>query len=157
LNVRHNLSTHLADAGRYLEAQRLFIQTRPLYDRFQDSWMRNRRRSLAGKIALGFGRIQEAEACFVAARAGYIADGKPFDAAFVSLELAALYAGQGRTAELTRAAEETLPIFASRRSYPRALAALSLLHRVATDKPASLSIAVRAVAYLRRLSGRLDT
>jgi tetratricopeptide (TPR) repeat protein len=156
LNAQHNLSTYLADAGRCLEAQRVFLQTRPLYARFPENAVRHRRRALAGKIARGLGRMQEAEECLAAARAGYIADGKPFDAAFISLELASLYAELGRTAELARAAEETLPIFASRQSYPRALAALALLHRIAADKRAGLGVAVRAVAYLKRLSGHLE-
>jgi tetratricopeptide (TPR) repeat protein len=150
LNAQHNLITFLAEVGRHLEAQRLLIQARPLYDRFADAWMRNRRRWVEGKIARGFGQLREAEACFAAAREGFIADERVFEAAFVALELAALYAEQRRTAELARIAEETLPIFAARQSYPRALAALALLHRVAADEQASRAAAVRLVECLNR-------
>jgi tetratricopeptide (TPR) repeat protein len=151
LAAQHNLITFLAEVGRHLEAQRLLIQGRPLYDRFADAWMRNRRRWVEGKIARGLGRPREAEACFLAARAGFIADERVFEAAFVALELAALYAGQRRTAELARVAEEALPVFASRQSYPRALAALTLLHRAAADERASREAAGRLMECLEQL------
>jgi tetratricopeptide (TPR) repeat protein len=151
LNAQHNLITFLAEVGRHLEAQRLLIQARPLYDRFADAWMRNRRRWVEGKIARGLRRLREAEACFLAARAGFLADERVFEAAFVALELAALYAEQRRTAELARVAEEALPVFASRQSYPRALAALTLLHRVAADERASREAASRLMDCLEQL------
>jgi tetratricopeptide (TPR) repeat protein len=150
LGAQHNLITFLAEVGRPLEAQRLLIQVRPLYDRFADGWMRNRRRWVEGKIALGLGQVREAEACFVAAREAFIVDERVFEAAFVALELAALYAEQRRTAELARLAEETLPIFASRQSYPRAFAALALLHRVAADEQASRDATIRLMDCLKR-------
>ena len=151
LATQHNLITFLAEVGRHLEAQRLLIQARPLYDRFADGWMRNRRRWAEGKIARGLGRAQEAEACFTAAREGFITDGRVLEAASVALELATLYAGQGRMSEMARMAQEALPIFAARQSHPRALAALSFLHRIAADEWASLDTAVRVMAYLKQL------
>ncbi|MFL6236556.1 MAG: tetratricopeptide repeat protein [Thermoanaerobaculia bacterium] len=151
LSAQHNLITFLAEVDRHLEAQRLLLQARPLYDRFADGWMRNRRRWVEGKIARGLGRAQEAEACFTAAREGFIADGRVLEAASAALELATLYAGQGRTAEMVRMAEEALPIFAARQSHPGALAALSFLHRIAADERASLDAAIRVMAYLKRL------
>ena len=49
-----------------------------------------------------------------AARDGFLAEGIPYDTALVSLELAHLYAEQGRTEDLKRISAEMLPIFASR-------------------------------------------
>jgi len=42
-----------------------------------------------------------------------LAEGIPYDTALVSLEIATLYAEQGRTAELKRLAAGMLPIFSS--------------------------------------------
>ncbi len=151
LVAQHNLITFLAETGRFMEAQGLLVQVRPLYARIPDDSLRNRRCWVEGKIARGLGQSREAEACFTAAREGFIAEGKPFDATSAALELASLYAEQGRTAELVRVAEETLPVFASRQSYPRALAALALLQRVAADERASCDAAIRLVAWLKQL------
>ena len=47
-----------------------------------------------------------------------------YDTALVSLDLASLYAEQGRMAELKRIAEEMVPFFSSRQIHREALAAL---------------------------------
>jgi len=154
LNAQHNLITNLAEAGRFMEAQRLMIQARPLYARFPDRWMRHRRTWAEGKIARGLGQSGDAEAHLLAARDGFFAVEAPYEGALAALDLASLYAQQGRTAELKRLAEETLPIFASLRIHREALAALTLWHRAVLAEKAGGELAAEVAAYLKR--ARID-
>jgi tetratricopeptide (TPR) repeat protein len=149
--IHHNLITVLAEAGRFMEAQGLFIQARPLYARFTDGQTQNRRRWVAGKIARGLGQAQEAEAHLQAAREGFIADGLTYDAALVSLDLAALYADRGRVTELKQVAEEMLAIFSSRQIHREALAALSFLQEAALTERANLQVVTGVATFLKRL------
>ncbi|HEV7518586.1 MAG TPA: tetratricopeptide repeat protein, partial [Thermoanaerobaculia bacterium] len=150
LSVRHNLMTALADAGRALEARRLFAESRPLYRRFPGPWAESRRHWLAGKIARGLGQRAEAEAAFLAARDGFLADDIPFSTLLVTLELAALYAEAGRTAELQRLAAETAPVFLSRQIHREALVALAFFRQAVEKEAATAEVIARVYAYLQR-------
>jgi hypothetical protein len=134
-----------------MEAQGLFIQARPLYAAFPDGYTQNRRHWVAGKIARGLGRNREAEARLQAAREGFIASGETFASALVSLELAALYARQNRTAELKQVAEEMLTIFSSGQIPREALAALSFLQQAALAERANLELVTRVATFVKRL------
>src|SRR4051812_466542 len=102
LCARHNLVFYQADLGRFVEAQKLYREARPLYRSFNEPWVQNRRSWVRGKIARGLGQLKQAETRFLAARDGFVKEGIPYDTALVSLELALLYAEQGRTEELKR-------------------------------------------------------
>ncbi|MBW8877280.1 MAG: hypothetical protein JF614_20135 [Acidobacteria bacterium] len=151
LAAHHNLIASLAETGRFMEAQGLLIQARPLYAQFTDGWTRYRRAWVEGRIAQGLGQLQEAELHLRAARDGFAAEGVAFDAALVCLELAALYAGQGRTADLKRLAEEMLPIFSSRQIEREALAALAFLRQAAAEERVSPELVFRVTSFLKRL------
>jgi tetratricopeptide (TPR) repeat protein len=151
LSAQHNLITNLAEAGRFMEAHGLFIQARPFYARFPDAHMQNRRRWVAGKITHGLGQAREAEAHLAAARQGFLAENAAFDTALVSLDLASLYAEQGRTAELRETAEGVLAIFSANQIHREALAALSYLCQAAAAERASLEVVTRVSAFLKRL------
>lgn len=138
------------DLGRFLEAQGLYRETRPLYRSFPDAWSQNRRRWVKGKIASGLGQLRQAESLFTAARDGFLAEGVPYDTALVSLELALLYAGQGRMEELKRLAAEMVPIFASRQIHREALAALAFLTQAIEAERAEIEVVARVAEYLRR-------
>lgn len=150
LAIWHNLIDDLADAGRFLEAHGLFLRAQSIYRRFPDGPTQNRRRWVQGKIARGLGRIAEAEALLLAARGGFLADEISYDVALVSLDLASLYAEQGRPAELSSLAEEIYPIFASLCIQREALAALLLLRQPAAAEHASLELLTRISGYLKR-------
>jgi len=149
----HNLITALAEAGRSMEAQGLFIQARPLYARFPDSHTQNRRHWVTGRIARGLGQIREAETHLRAAQEGFIASGCADDASLVSLELAALYVEQNRTAELKQLAEEALAIFSSRQIHREALAAFSFLQQAALAERASLELVIGVATFVKRVQG----
>jgi len=150
LCARHNLIDYLASAGRFLEAQGLYRESRPLYRDFPDAWAQNRRKWVRGKIARGLGQLQMAESLFQAARDGFIQEGIPYDTALVSLELATLYAEQGRTEDLKRLAREMVPIFSSLQIHREALAALAFLKQAIEAEKASLEVVASVAAYLRR-------
>ncbi|HEY0552902.1 MAG TPA: hypothetical protein VGG20_01460 [Thermoanaerobaculia bacterium] len=150
LCARHNLVDYVAGSGRFLEAQRLYREARPLYRSFNEPWVQNRRRWVRGKIAKGLGQTQQAENQLLAARDGFVAEGIPYDTALVSLELALLYAEQGRTEELKRLAAEMVPIFASRHIHREALAALAFFRQAVEAETAGAGLVGRIAAYLRR-------
>jgi len=150
LVVRHNLIDCLAISGRFLEAQRALREARPLYESFPDGRMRNRRRWVEGKIARGLGQPDRAESLFLTARDGFMAEGIPYETALVSLDLALLYAGQGRMEELKRLAAGMVPIFASRQIHREALAALAIFQRVVEAERAGVETVAEVAEYLRK-------
>ena len=153
LYARHNLSSYLTEAGRFPEARDAYRETRQLYREHPEPWVQNRRKWVRGRILGGLGHPARAEALLLAARDGFMSEGTegvPYDAALVSLEIAMLYAEQGRTTELKRLAGEMVPIFSSLHIHREALAALAFLTRAIEAETASLEM-VKAVAdYLRR-------
>ncbi len=122
----------------------------PIYRRFPDPSTQNRRKWVQGKIARGLGQPAEAEALLLAARDGFLAAEVPYDTALVSLDLASLYAEQGRTVELKSVAEEIFPVFASRGIHREALAALLFLRQAIAAERASLELVTRIACYLKR-------
>jgi tetratricopeptide (TPR) repeat protein len=150
LIARHNLTDDLAEACRYMEAQRLLMQTRPLYRQFDEPWFRNRYIWVEAKIVRGLGQPDKAERLLLAARTGLIEQALPYDVALVSLDLAGIYAGQGRNAELKRLAAEMVPIFASLQIYREAFAAFNLWHQAVQAEAAEAEMAARVATALRR-------
>lgn len=148
--ARHNLIDYLATSGRYLEAQRLYRETRPIYCNFPDACTQNRCKWVKGKIARGLGQVQQAESLFLAARDGFIEEGIPYDTALVSLELAMLYAEQGRTVDLKRLAEEMVPIFSSLHIHREALAAFAYLRQAAEAERVTADLVSAVAGFLQR-------
>lgn len=149
-SAKHNLIDNLADAGRNLEAQRLLMQARSLYRRFDEPAFRNRRRWVEGKIARGVGQPETAERLLLAARTGFQEQDAAYEIALVSLELAGLYAEQGRTAEMKQLAEEMVPIFSSRQVHREALAALSLWCQAVQSETAGAELAAQVASAIKR-------
>ena len=153
LCARHNLAAYTAGAGQFLEAQRLYRDTRPLYRSFNEPFIQNRRKWLKGQIARGLGQLRHAETLFLAARDGFMAEGIPYDTVLVSMELAHLYSQQARTAELKRLSAEMVPIFASRHIHREALAALAFFRQAVEAEKAGVELVAKIAAYLRRAEG----
>lgn len=150
LCARHHLIDDLAACGRFLEAQKLYREARPLYRNFADAWTQNRRRWVKGKIARGIGQLEQAESLFLSARDGFVAEGIPYDTALVSLELAMLYTAQARTADLKRLAGEMVPIFSSLHIPREALGALAYLRQAVSAERANLEVVSAVADFLRR-------
>lgn len=150
LSAHHNLIDDLAEAGRFIEAQKLYRQTLPLYRDYPDASTQNRRKWVKGKISLGLGQMQRAESLFLVAREGFIADGVSYDVALISLDLALIYARQGRITDLKRVAEEMLPIFSSLQIEREALVALAFLRQALDAEEASVEVVSRVADFFRR-------
>jgi hypothetical protein len=150
LCARHNLVTAFVDSGRLEEAEALLEDTRPLYGRFPDFSILLRRRWIEGRLAAGQDRLEEAEAALEETRRGFIERGIGYDAALVSLDLAALYASRGRLSEVKALAEEMLPIFRSRDVHREAMAALIVFQHAARAESLTLRMVEEVAAYLRR-------
>jgi tetratricopeptide (TPR) repeat protein len=146
----HNLIDDLAETGRFTEAQSLLVKAHPLYQQFPNSWAHYPRKWVEGRIARGLGQNEQAEALFSEARDGFLAEGVPYDTALVSLELACLYAEQGRVTELRRLSEEMMPIFSSRQIHREALAALAFWKQAVEAEKAGLDLVTEVAAYLKR-------
>jgi tetratricopeptide (TPR) repeat protein len=150
LCARHNLADYLAGTGRFQEAQRAYNETRHLYRNFPDAWTQNRRHWVKGKILRGLGQTTRAETLFFAARDGFVAEGISYDMALVSLEIASLYAEQGRTEDLKRLAAEMLPVFTSRNIHREALAALAFFRQAVEAERASAALVAKVGEFLRK-------
>jgi len=73
-----------------------------------------------------------------------------FDTALVSLELASLYAQQGRTAEVKRIAEEMMPVFSSRQIHREAVATLTFWKQSVDAERAGTELVNGVAAFLKR-------
>lgn len=150
LCAQHNLIDYLTLSGRIEEAREVYRETRPLYRDFAEPWVQNRRKWVRGRILRGLGRPGPAESLLLATRDGFLAEGIPYDTALVSLEIAMLYAEQGRTTELKRLAAEMVPIFTSLHIHREALAALAFLMQALESEAAGLELLNTVADYLRR-------
>ena len=107
-------------------------------------------RWLEGRILSALGREWPAEEAFIEARDAFIEESIGYDTALVCLDLAVLYARQGRTAEMRLLAERMLPIFQSRDVHREAIASLILFRDAAVAETASLALVEQVGRYLQR-------
>jgi tetratricopeptide (TPR) repeat protein len=114
LAARHSLMLYLNESGGSREARFLLKASRLEFLQHGSPLLICRLRWLEGKIYNSLKFPQEAERALAEARQGFIELGTGFSAAGVSLDLAALYATHGRTAEVRSLVEEILPIFQAR-------------------------------------------
>jgi tetratricopeptide (TPR) repeat protein len=149
--IRFNLATNLCHLGRYGEAEELLPEIRAMaaglgydLDQVRVVW-------LAGRIAAGRGRKEEAREAFDGARREFARRRNGYDAALVALELAAMELEAGRTSEVRALAEEMVWILRSHGLGREALAALGLFCQAAAAERATPGMAWRAVAVLERV------
>lgn len=147
--AQHNLILFLAESGRYDEAMSLLERARPLYHRVGDQMSLLRLRWLEGKIGISLGQFAEAEEILRELRKELIERDLGFDAALLSLDLANIYARQGRSAEMRRLAEEMLPIFKSRDIHREAIAALLVFQKSAEMERVTLGLIREVSSYLK--------
>jgi len=136
----HNLVLGLTESGHAREAADLLEHSRPLYQSLGDRMNLIRLTWLEGKIALGCEDLDRAEALLLEARSLLAERGLGYDTALLGLDLARLYARQGRGAEMRRLAEEMLPIFRSRAIGREAVSALIVFQNAAALERVTLGI-----------------
>lgn len=151
LAARHNLIYQLQAGGQLQEALELVRETRPLYVHLGDRLNLLRLRRLEGEIAQSLGHYTMAERAFLEARNGFIGQGMGHDAAEISLELAALYLSQNRTAETRQLAMQMLPIFQSRDLDQEVLAALIVFKQAVEAEVITVELTREVLATLERV------
>ncbi|MFN7961821.1 MAG: hypothetical protein U0002_11165 [Thermoanaerobaculia bacterium] len=148
LGIRHQAIVYLLEKERYMEARAELVRCRDLFERQADPSLKRRNLWLQGLVARGLGQLAQAEAYLLKAREMYLELEHHADAALISLELAAVYALEGRTAEVKELAREVLPYFQAANIHREALAAILIFREAAEADTVSLAL-VREVA--RRL------
>ncbi len=139
LGARLDLMLCLLESGRAQEADFLLRASRSEFEAHAGELLGLRFRWLEGKIQQSLGELELAGQSLGEARRGFMERGLGFDAAGASLDLAGLYASQGRAADMRRVAEEMLPILRAQDLHREAVAALIVfqqavrMERVSTD------------------------
>jgi tetratricopeptide (TPR) repeat protein len=145
-----NLAENLFQVGRFAEAEPLLPGVYELAERLGNDLDRVRYAWLEARRALALGRPEEAAAGFETVRRAFLSRTIAFDAALVSLELAALYLQQGRTAEVQEIAAELLPVFAAQNVKREALATVQLFCDAAREERLTAEMTERCLKDLRR-------
>jgi tetratricopeptide (TPR) repeat protein len=94
LYTMNNLADNLAMTGRFMEAQRVLSQARPLYRRFSEPLVQGPRLWVESKIAVGLGRLAQAIELLSAARSCFVATNSDLDVNMVSRQLESLRAAR---------------------------------------------------------------
>lgn len=150
LMANHNIAWCLTDCGRAEDARRHLEGIRHLYDGFSDPWTRLRLVWLEARIAAGLGHHEEAERKLRELRGAFVEQRLGYDASIVTLDLAALYLDQGRTAEVRRLAEEALPVLLAQDIHREAMAALIAFQQATEIERATPRMVQQVAAYLYR-------
>ncbi len=140
LVATHNLCLYLSELGRREEALGLLSQARELHGELAHSLDLVRLRWLEGRLALAIGKTEEAEAAFLEVREEFIRRGIGYDVALVSLDLAGIYARQGRAGEMRSLGEEMVPIFKARDLAREVMAALIILQNATRMESVSVGL-----------------
>lgn len=145
-----NLVSCLFDSGEVHEAAALIPEAWRRLEQDGSRHDRLRLHWLEGRVAAALGQTTEAEKIFLEVKETFVTDGIPFDVALASLDLAALYARTGRTAEVKRLAGEILPICRSCEVPQEALAALIVFQKAAEMEQLTLGVVEEVSTVLRR-------
>ena len=148
--LRFNLATNLCHLDHHAEAALLLPEIRQMAKALRKGLDQLRVDWLEGRIAAGRGRPAAALVAFTRVRGEFLARDMAYDAALVTLELAALHAAAGRTAEVKRLAQETAQVFRDNGIHREAQAALQLFQQAADQEALTAELARRLVAYLYR-------
>jgi len=144
--AQHNLVLCLTESGRYEEARELLARARPVYHQVGDQMGLLRLRWLEGKIGIALGHFAAAEETLRDVRKELVERELGIDAALLSLDLAHIYAHEGRSGELLHLAEEMIPMFRCRDIHREALAALLVFQKAAEMERATLGL-IREVSH----------
>jgi tetratricopeptide (TPR) repeat protein len=121
--------TFLVDLGRFRPARRLLWRCRHLYVEHGNDQDLLRLRWLEGRIYAGLGDFSRAEAAFQATREGFADHGQVYPAAIAGLDLATLWARQGRLREIHSLAQEMIATFRALRIAREAIVTLLILQK----------------------------
>jgi len=148
--VHLNLATNLCHLGRHAEAKLALPAIRALAQRLDNQLGTLRVGWLAARIAAGLGRTAEAVASYERVRAGFEERDIAYDAALVTVELAALHSTQGRTADVRHLVRRSVPIFRRQGVHAEARRALEIFRLAVEADRSSVEFVRSVLAYLIR-------
>ncbi len=146
--ARHNRADGLCAQGKYEAARRLLAENEEFARRYGDPLSLLRIAWVEGKISRGLGELEAAESSFLVARHGFLKHAIAYDAAVVSLELALLYLGEGRTTEVKGLASEMVEFFEQQEVHREASAAVQLFRQAVEQEQLSVALVERMSTYL---------
>jgi Tetratricopeptide repeat len=142
----------LVDAGEYGRASRMILSS-GLREAFAEEPLNLLRlRWVEGKIHAGLGRIQQAERIFSWVREEFSLLGRHYDAALLSLELAALWLQQDRAAEVHALAEETYETFERLEVHREARHALDFVREACRRQRATVPMIRSVRSFMEQLT-----
>jgi tetratricopeptide (TPR) repeat protein len=145
----HQRALRLLEADRWGESLQALQRARRLYRRLGDGPGLARLRYLEGKIGQALGASAEAETAFRDARRAFVLEGLGGEAAEALLDLAILYAREGRSAEIRELAEDLFPILRTPNIRQGVGAALLFFRGLAESEQATLEALSEILRYVR--------
>ncbi len=145
----HNLVRCYIDLGRPEQALSIYFEIRDLYQRATDPLIRLRVSWQEGQLLRDLGHLRAAEAVLLQARQGFGERELLYEAAQVSLDLAAVYVRLRAEEELRQTVAETAPIFRALGVDREAIALLLQLQQLAHQGRQALEL-------IRLLNTRLE-
>ena len=137
--VACNLANDQAKVGCYSSASENLIKARSYCGRLGHPLGVLRIQWVDAVIQQGTGNLAEAERLFVAVRSGYGDADEIFSIGILSLDLAILYAEQGRWARVLEATTQAVPILETLRLHEETFAAVNLLAQAVDAGKVSMS------------------
>jgi tetratricopeptide (TPR) repeat protein len=145
---RFNLAENLLHVGRHAEAEPMLGQVRALAHQLGNALSLVRLGWLEGRVAAGLGKREEAIEAFTKARGEFASRHIAYDMALVSLELAELYAAEGRMDAVRSLARHMAGVFTDQGVHAEAKKALAFFRRAAEREAVTPQLARRVVRYL---------
>lgn len=145
----HNLVRCYIDLSRPEQALSIYAETRDLYQEFSDPLILLRAEWQEGQLLRDMGHLHQAESRLLDAQKGFLDRGLTYEAAVLSLDLAALYLKTGATEDVRHTAATAVPIFRALGVDRDALASLLQLQHVADQEQ-------QAMELIRFLNARIE-
>jgi len=150
LCLRHNLLWELTTLEGYEQALAMLPEVAALCSRLGNPLDRLRLQWTEARIVAGLGRTDDAIQLLQGVRQQFAERGMGYDTALVSLELTALHAQEGRTAEVKRLSVEMAKIFRAQNVPREALVALLFFQKAAEHERATARLAREIAAFLEK-------